>query len=109
MASKNVVDGTDANFNTEVIKSSIPVLVDFWAPWCGPCKTIGPTLDALADEYVGKVKIVKVNVDENSDTPNQYGVRSIPSLKFFKDGKMVEERVGVIPKSQLEEMFTKHI
>src|SRR5258708_6655377 len=89
MASANVKEITDANFETEVLKSEIPTLVDFWAVWCGPCKAIAPTVDALADEYKGRLKVAKMDVDHHQIVPQQYGVRSIPTLLIFKGGKVV--------------------
>ena len=98
---------TDNNFETDVMKSDTPVLVDFWAPWCGPCVAIGPVLETLAGEYEGKVKIVKMNVDENANVPASYGVRSIPYMALFKDGKMVDSVVGAVPKNKLVELIEK--
>jgi thioredoxin 1 len=93
---------TDATFDAEVRKSPIPVVVDFWAEWCGPCKQIGPALEELSTQYEGKVKIVKVNVDENPDLPAQLGVRGIPTLFMFKDGQPVSNKVGAAPKAALQ-------
>ena len=92
---------TDATFDAEVRKSPIPVVVDFWAEWCGPCRMIGPALEELATEYAGRVKIVKVNVDENPDSPATLGVRGIPALFLFKDGQVVSNKVGAAPKAAL--------
>ena len=92
---------TDATFDAEVKNSPIPVVVDFWAEWCGPCKQIGPSLEELSVELAGKVKIVKVNVDENPDSPAMVGVRGIPSLFLFKDGQVVSNKVGAAPKAAL--------
>lgn len=92
----------DANFDAEVRQSDVPVVVDFWAEWCGPCKTIGPALEELSDEYQGRVKIVKVNVDENPNSPAQLGVRGIPALFLFKDGEIVSNRAGAAPKAALQ-------
>lgn len=92
---------SDGSFESEVLKSGIPVLVDFWAPWCGPCKSIAPILEELAEEYAGKLKIAKINVDDNPTTPTNYEVRGIPNLVFFKDGEVVEQFVGAVPKDQL--------
>ena len=93
---------TDATFDAEVRKSTVPVVVDFWAEWCGPCKQIGPSLEELSVHYAGKVKIVKVNVDENPDLPAQLGVRGIPALFLFKDGQVVSNKVGAAPKAALQ-------
>ena len=93
---------TDASFDAEVRQSDIPVVVDFWAPWCGPCRQIGPDLEALATEYAGRVKIVKVNVDENPDSPAGLGVRGIPALFLFKDGQVVSNKIGAAPKAALK-------
>ena len=92
---------TDATFDAEVRQSDIPVVVDFWAEWCGPCKQIGPALEELSEEYAGRVKIVKVNVDDNPDSPAQMGVRGIPALFLFKDGQVVSNRVGAAPKASI--------
>lgn len=92
---------TDANFESEVIKSNIPVLIDFWATWCGPCKAIAPIVEDLAKEYDGKVKIGKVDVDDNQQIAIKYGIRSIPTLLIFKDGKLNSTIVGAVPKAQI--------
>lgn len=93
---------TDGNFDSEVISSSTPVLVDFWAEWCGPCRMIAPIVEELVDEYAGKAKIGKVNVDLNPEVSVKFGIRSIPSLLIFKDGKVVDQIVGAVPKAQLK-------
>ncbi len=107
MASEKVLSFSDGNFETEVIKSDIPVLVDFWAPWCAPCKAIAPLVDTLAGEYEGKIKVGKVNVDENPATPGKYGIRGIPTIILFKEGKVMDQVVGAVPKAQLEALIKK--
>jgi thioredoxin 1 len=97
----NVRDVSDATFEAEVLQSSTPVLVDFWAPWCGPCRAIAPVVEELAGEYAGKLKVVKMNVDDNQATPSRYGVRGIPNLILFKGGQVHEQIVGAVPKSRL--------
>ena len=92
---------TDSNFEQDVLKSSEPVVVDFWAEWCGPCRMIGPALEEISNEMSGKVKIAKLNVDENPQVASQYGIRSIPALMMFKDGKMVSQKIGAAPKGDL--------
>ncbi len=94
---------TDATFNDSVLKSDIPVLLDFWAPWCGPCRAVGPIVDELATEYEGKVFIAKMNVDENPDTPAKYGIRAIPTLILFKGGEVIEQVTGAVTKDVLKE------
>jgi thioredoxin 1 len=100
---------TDASFDTDVLKSQTPVVVDFWAEWCGPCKMIGPSLEEIAVELGPKAKIVKLNVDENPSTPAKYGVRGIPTLMVFKDGKLAATKVGAVPKSQLSSWINSSI
>jgi thioredoxin 1 len=95
------VQVSDDTFENEVLKSPLPVLIDFWAPWCGPCRAIAPIVDQLADEYAGKLKIVKMNVDDNPRTPANYGVRGIPNLILFKNGQVQQQIVGAVPKSHL--------
>ncbi len=92
---------TDASFESDVLKSDVPVVVDFWAEWCGPCKMIGPSLEEISDEMSGKVKVVKINVDENPGVPGQMGIRSIPTLMLFKDGKLASQKVGAAAKGAL--------
>lgn len=94
---------TDENFESEVLNADAPVVVDFWAEWCGPCKQLAPLVDELADEMSGKVKVVKINIDESPEAPTKYGVRGIPTLMVFKGGQVVDTRVGGMPKSQLTE------
>jgi thioredoxin 1 len=100
---------TDASFELDVLKSQTPVVVDFWAEWCGPCKMIGPSLEEIAVELGPKAKIVKLNVDENPSTPAKYGVRGIPTLMVFKDGKLAATKVGAVPKSQLSSWINSSI
>ncbi|MFN0061291.1 MAG: thioredoxin [Myxococcaceae bacterium] len=107
MANPDVLTVGDGDFKTAVLDSDTPVLVDFWATWCAPCRAIAPALDELATKYKGKVKIAKVNIDENQGTPQQYGIRSIPTLLLFKGGKLVEQIVGAVPKERLESAITK--
>ena len=104
-----VLHSSDATFVADVVNSDIPVLLDFWAPWCGPCKMIAPILDDLAVEFAGKVKVVKINIDDNQATPAQFGVRSIPTLLLFKDGKPVATQVGALPKNQLAAFINQNI
>ena len=105
--SENTIPVSDANFDSAVVKSTIPVLVDFWAPWCGPCVAIGPVLESLAVEYKGKLTIAKMNVDENANIPASLGVRSIPFLALYKNGKVVDSIVGAVPKTKLVDMIKK--
>ena len=100
---------TDGNFDAEVLKSDKPVLVDFWAEWCGPCKTIAPVVEDLAREYDGKLKVGKVDVDSNQQIAMQFGIRSIPTLLVFRGGKVVEQIVGAVPKKVLVDKLTRHI
>lgn len=107
MASENVKTFGDSNFETDVLKSEVPVLVDFWAPWCQPCRMIAPSIEELASEYEGRAAIGKVNVDENQAVAQRYGVMSIPSLLVFKGGEVVGQVVGALPKPQIEDMLKK--
>ena len=100
---------TDANFDAEVLKSDKPVLVDFWAVWCGPCKMVAPTVEELAKEYDGRLKVGKVDVDHNQQVAMKFGIRSIPTLLIFKDGKVVEQVVGAVPKRTLVDKLSKHL
>ncbi len=109
VTSKNTIRITDDNFESEVIRSEIPVLVDFWAEWCGPCKVIGPTIDSLAADYQGKVKVAKLNVDDNPQAAGRFGVRSIPTMIFFKDGEAQQSVVGIRPKGHLAELIEHYI
>jgi thioredoxin 1 len=109
MASQSVVIATDGSFESEVLKSNVPVMVDFWAEWCGPCRVLGPTVDELATEFQGKAKICKMNVDENPNTPGQYQIRGIPTLLFFKSGKLVDQIVGVQSKDAIASVLKRHM
>ncbi len=107
MADEGLLQATDGNFEPEILKSDIPVMVDFWAPWCGPCHVIAPVIEELAKEYAGRVKVAKMNVDENPATPSRYGIRGIPTVILFKDGQVSDQIVGAVPKSKVEEMIKK--
>src|ERR1700751_5851680 len=107
MAGHGITEVNDATFEQEVLKSNEPVLIDFWASWCGPCRAIAPIIDQLAGEYEGKVKVAKINIDENPKVPTQYDVRSIPMLLMFKGGKVVGSVVGAVPKPKIEDLLKK--
>jgi thioredoxin 1 len=104
-----IVEGTDTNFDQEVIKSDIPVLVDFWAPWCGPCRMVSPLVDELAEELTGKLKVVKVNTDENQEIAIKYGIRSIPTLGIFKNGEIVDGVIGAVTKQAIKAKVLPHL
>jgi thioredoxin 1 len=104
-----IITGTDATFDAEVLKSEVPALVDFWAPWCGPCQMIAPLVEEIAESHKGKLKVVKMNVDENAQAPQTYGVMAIPTLVLFKGGQLKEKVVGFMPKAKLVELIGKHL
>ena len=109
MAGQNTLTFTDGGFDQEVLQSSVPVLVDFWAEWCGPCRMMTPTIDAVAMEYEGKAKIGKLNVDENGQVAMRYNIRGIPTLLLFKGGQVVEQRVGAVGKAEVTKMLDAHV
>jgi thioredoxin 1 len=109
MAAENVQTFTDGNFESSVLNAGTPVLVDFWAEWCGPCKRLAPTVDSLAADYTGKVTIGKLNVDENPDTTVKFNVRGIPALLLFKGGQVVDQVVGLVPKEDIKRVIDKHL
>ena len=104
---KGIMEIGDSSFDDEVLQSEKPVLVDFWAPWCGPCRAIEPLVEELAEAFGDKFKFIRCNVDENPVTPSKYGIKSIPTLIFFKEGKVLDTVVGIVPKSKLEEIINK--
>ena len=109
MSSESIKHVTDATFDADVLKSDKPVLVDYWAEWCGPCKMIAPILDDLSKDYGDRLQIAKMNVDENQEVPAKYGIRGIPTLMIFKGGQLLETKVGALPKAQLAAFVDKHL
>ena len=109
MASADLVTITDQNFQSEVLASDLPVLIDFWATWCGPCRAIAPAVEELAKEYKGKVKVGKMDIDAQQDTPAKYGVMSIPTLLLFKNGQVADQIVGAVPKAKLDQMIKRSL
>ncbi|GAB6077615.1 thioredoxin [Hydrogenobaculum acidophilum] len=105
----NVIELTDANWESEVINSSVPVLVDFWAPWCGPCRIIAPVVEKLAGEFAGQIKVGKLNTDDNPGVSMRYGIRAIPTIMMFKNGEVVDTRVGVQPEDSLRKMIKNNL
>jgi thioredoxin 1 len=103
----NVTEINDQSFSQEVLSSNVPVLIDFWAPWCGPCRAVAPVVEELAAEYAGRLKVVKMNVDDNPQTPSRYGVRSIPNLVLVKAGQMADQVIGAVPKAQLVKVIDR--
>jgi thioredoxin 1 len=109
MAGVNTLTLNDSSFDSDVLNSAVPVLVDFWAEWCGPCRMMEPTIDSIATEYAGKIKVGKLNVDDNGGTAMRYGIRGIPTLLLFKGGRVVEQRVGAVGKSEVQKMLEPHL
>lgn len=109
MINQNIVIATDANFQKEVLESPLPVLVDFWAPWCGPCRIVAPIVEELANEYSGRIRVAKLNTDENMETAVQYGIMSIPTLGIFQSGEMVDALIGAYPKRALKARLDEHL
>ena len=109
MAGLNTLTFSDSTFDQDVLRSEVPVLVDFWAEWCGPCRQMGPTIDTVASEYAGKLKVGKLDVDANGSTAMRYNIRGIPTLLLFKGGSVVEQRVGAVGKSELQKMVDPHV
>jgi len=109
MAGTNTLALTDLTFDREVLNSEVPVLVDFWAEWCGPCRIVAPTLEAIADEYAGRLRVGKLNVDDNGGTAMRYNIRGIPTLLLFKGGRVVDQRIGAVPKSEVLKMLAPHL
>jgi thioredoxin 1 len=109
MAGQNTLTFTDSSFDTDVLNAEVPVLVDFWAEWCGPCRMMGPTVDQVATDYAGKVKVGKLDVDSNQQTASRYGIRGIPTILLFKGGQIVEQKVGAIGKNDFQKMLDKHV
>ncbi len=107
MASAGILELNDSTFESEVLKSESPVLVDFWAPWCGPCRILAPVVEEIANSYTGRIKVGKLNVDDNQETTMQYSIRSIPTLILFKNGKPLDQIIGAVPKSEIEKMVKK--
>ena len=107
MASPNTLEVTDTNFDSEILKSNLPVLVDFWAVWCAPCRAIAPHVDALATQYEGKIRVAKCDIDANPQVPSQYDIRSIPTLLMFKGGQVVGQVVGAVPRAKIEELVKR--
>jgi thioredoxin 1 len=109
MAGLNTLTLSDATFDNDVLNSAVPVLVDFWAEWCGPCRMMEPTIDAIATDYIGRVRVGKLNVDDNGDVATRYGIRGIPTLLLFKGGRVVEQRVGAVGKTDVQKMLDTHL
>jgi thioredoxin 1 len=109
MAGNGIVELSDENFDRDVLKSEQPVMVDFWAAWCGPCKALAPIVEEVANAYNGKIKVAKMDVDKNVATPQRYGIRGIPTLLIFKDGKVQEQIVGYVPKETIQKALDKHV
>ncbi len=105
--SEDIINVADSNFDAVILKSETPALVDFWASWCAPCRAIAPIVDEIASQYKGRVRVAKMNVDENQSTPGRYGVRGIPTLILFKGGKVVDQLVGAVPRNQIKELVEK--
>jgi len=109
MAGQNIKVLSDGTWDAEVVNSGVPVLVDFWAEWCGPCRMMAPTVEAIAEQYAGRVKVGKLNVDENGGTAMRYAIRSIPTLLLFKDGQVVDQRIGAIGKTEVQKLIEAHL
>jgi len=109
MAGQNTLTFSDGSFDQDVLNSDVPVLVDFWAEWCGPCRMMAPTVDAIASDYAGRLKVGKLNVDENGGSAMRYNIRGIPTLLLFKSGKIVEQRVGAVGKTEVQKMVEPHL
>jgi thioredoxin 1 len=107
--SDNIITVTDANFGGEVLKSNVPVLVDFWAEWCGPCRMLAPIIEAIARDYTGKIRVAKMNVDDNPQVPPSYRVQSIPTLLLFKNGHVADQLIGNLPRHNIERMLERHL